>query len=112
MREPGLLRALVDRLAAPFATTTMAKGLIDDDHPLAIGCLERARRQVQRRFIAGCDLVIGIGYDTVEVEYEAWIGGVPLLVVDVEVPDVTPAVQVAVDYFKVILMLLKALQLP
>jgi acetolactate synthase-1/2/3 large subunit len=83
MDDPSRLRNLVERLGIPFATTTMAKGLIDDGHPLAIGCIERARRQVQRAFIRDCDLVIGVGYDTIEVEYEAWVGSVPVLSIDI-----------------------------
>ena len=57
----------------PFATTTMAKGMIDEDHPLSLGCIERACRQVQRKLLRSADLIIGLGYDTIEVEYEAWI---------------------------------------
>lgn len=77
----------------PFASTTMTKGLIDEDHPLSIGCIERARRQVQRRFLQGCDLVVGLGYDKVEVDYEAWVGSVPVLHVDIEPADVDRKVQ-------------------
>jgi acetolactate synthase-1/2/3 large subunit len=78
----------------PFATTTMAKGMIDEDHPLSIGCIERARRQVQRRFVRSADLVVGLGYDVIEVEYEQWIGNVPLVSVDIERVDADPAVHV------------------
>jgi acetolactate synthase-1/2/3 large subunit len=70
----------------------MAKGLIDDDHPLALGCIERARRQVQRTMLRSADLIVGLGYDTVEVEYEAWIDDIPLLQVDIEPADVAPSV--------------------
>jgi acetolactate synthase-1/2/3 large subunit len=35
---------------------------------------------------------VGLGYDTVEVEYEAWIGDTPLLQIDIEPPDVAPSV--------------------
>jgi acetolactate synthase I/II/III large subunit len=97
MRDPGLLRAFVERHNLPFATTTMAKGLIDDSHPLAVGCIERSRRQVQRRFVAGCDLVVGLGYDTIEVEYEAWVGKVPVLQVDIEPADVAASVTLAAE---------------
>jgi acetolactate synthase I/II/III large subunit len=90
---PGLLRAVVERHGLPFATTTMAKGMIDEDHPLALGCIERACRQIQRRLLRSADLIVGLGYDTVEVEYEAWIGGVPLLHVDIEPADVAPTVK-------------------
>src|SRR5262249_4633307 len=43
------LRAVVERHGLPFATTTMAKGMIDEDHPLALACIERACRQGQPR---------------------------------------------------------------
>jgi acetolactate synthase I/II/III large subunit len=91
--DPARLQRFVERHALPFATTTMAKGMIDDDHPLAVGCIERACRQVQRRFLRGADLIVGIGYDTVEVEYEVWIGDVPLLQIDIEPADVAPGVK-------------------
>jgi acetolactate synthase I/II/III large subunit len=70
----------------------MAKGLIDDDHPLALGCIERACRQVQRKLLHSADLIVGLGYDTVEVEYEAWIGDRPLLQIDIEPVDVPASV--------------------
>jgi acetolactate synthase-1/2/3 large subunit len=95
LADPGLLRKLVERHHLPFATTTMAKGMIDEDHPLALGCIERACRQVQRRFLRSADLIVGLGYDTVEVEYEAWIGDVPLVAIDIEAPDVAPSVKLA-----------------
>ena len=93
MADPDLLRRVIARHRLPFATTTMAKGMIDEDHPLAIGCIERACRQVHRRFLRSADLIVGIGYDTVEVEYEAWIGGVPLLHIDIEPADIAPSVK-------------------
>jgi acetolactate synthase-1/2/3 large subunit len=71
----------------------MAKGMIDEDHPLSLGCIERARRQVQRRLLRSADLIVGLGYDTVEVEYEAWIDDVPLLQVDIEPVDIAPSVK-------------------
>ena len=95
MRSPEMLRAFIERHGIPFASTTMAKGLIDDDHPLAIGCIERAKRQMQRAFLRGADLILGIGYDTIEVEYEAWVDKLPLLHVNIEHADVDASVNVA-----------------
>ncbi|MBI2218391.1 MAG: thiamine pyrophosphate-binding protein [Candidatus Rokubacteria bacterium] len=94
LRRPALVRDLVERHGLPFASTTMAKGLVDEHHPLALGCIERARRQVQREFLRGADLVVGVGYDVVEVEYEAWIGDTPLLAIDVEAVDADRTVDV------------------
>jgi acetolactate synthase-1/2/3 large subunit len=93
LADPAQLRGVIERHGLPFATTTMAKGMIDEDHPLALGCIERACRQVQRRFLRSADLIVGLGYDTIEVEYEAWIGDVPLVAVDIEPADVAPSVK-------------------
>ena len=95
MRNPALLRAFVERHNLPFATTTMAKGLIDEDHPLSIGCIERAKRKVQRAFLHHADLLIGLGYDTIEVEYEAWVADTPVLNVDIQHADVDVTVRLA-----------------
>lgn len=97
MQNMDLLREFVERNGIPFATTTMAKGLIDEAHPLSIGCIERACRQVQRAFLRGADLIIGLGYDTIEVEYEAWIGDVPLLQIDIEAVDTDGSVEIACE---------------
>ena len=95
MAKPDLLRQVIERHNLPFATTTMAKGMIDEDHPLSIGVIERSCRQIQRKLLRSADLIVGLGYDTVEVEYEAWIGDVPLLQIDIEKVDVAPSVKVA-----------------
>ena len=93
--EPSRLRQVVEHFGLPFATTTMAKGLISEEHPLSLGCIERACRQVQRKLLRSADLIVGLGYDTVEVEYETWIGDVPLLQIDMEPVDVAPSVKLA-----------------
>ncbi len=93
MAKPALLRQVVERHNLPFATTTMAKGMIDEDHPLSVGCIERSCRQVQRKFLRSADLIVGLGYDTVEVEYEAWIADVPLLQIDIEPVDIAASVK-------------------
>ena len=93
--NPDLLRQVVERHNLPFATTTMAKGMIDEEHPLSVGCIERSCRQIQRKLLRSADLIVGLGYDTVEVEYEAWIDDVALLSIDIEKADVAPSVKVA-----------------
>ncbi len=95
LARPELLRQVVERHNLPFTTTTMAKGMIDEEHPLSLGVIERSCRQIQRKLLRSADLIVGLGYDTVEVEYEAWIGHVPLLQVDIEPVDVAASVNVA-----------------
>jgi acetolactate synthase-1/2/3 large subunit len=45
--------------------------------------------------LRSADLIVGLGYDVVEVEYEAWIGSVPLLSVDVDPVDADRSVVIA-----------------
>lgn len=97
LKDIGLLQQFIERHNIPFATTTMAKGLIDEDHPLSIGCIERSKRQMQRAFIRQSDLIVGLGYDTIEVEYEAWIGDTQLLQVDIEKVDIASSVQLKAE---------------
>ncbi len=95
MRRPGLLAEFLARHPMPVATTTMAKGMVDEDHPMSVGCIERSMRKMQRSFIAGADLIVALGYDTIEVEYEAWTGKVPVLHVGIESADVDAGVVLA-----------------
>lgn len=92
IQDIGALQAFIEHHQLPFMTTTMAKGLIDDDHPLALGCIERGRRQHQRSLLRSADLIVGLGYDTIEVEFEAWIGDVPLLQIDIDKVDIADSV--------------------
>jgi acetolactate synthase-1/2/3 large subunit len=93
--DPAALLRVIEHYGIPFFTTTMAKGMIDEEHPLALGCIERACRQVQRRMLRSADLIVGLGYDTIEVEYEAWIGDVALLQIDIEPVDIASSVNLA-----------------
>ena len=91
--DKTLLRQFVDQHQIPFTTTAMAKGLIDEDHPLSLGCIERSCRQIQRKMLRSADLIVGLGYDTIEVEFEAWIGETPLLQIDIDPVDIAPSVR-------------------
>jgi thiamine pyrophosphate-dependent acetolactate synthase large subunit-like protein len=69
LRNGALLREVIERHRLPFATTTMAKGLVAEDHPLSLGCIERARRQVQREMLRRADLIVGIGSRSGKTEF-------------------------------------------
>jgi acetolactate synthase-1/2/3 large subunit len=43
----------------------------------------------------GFPQVLGVGYDTIEVEYEAWVGKIPVLDISIEKPDVDASVTLA-----------------
>jgi len=63
----------------PVVVTPMAKGLIPEDHHCYAGELFHALSDYLEDVHAECDLVIGLGYDPVEFNYESWIPEVPVL---------------------------------
>jgi acetolactate synthase-1/2/3 large subunit len=87
------LRTFLEERNFPFITTLMAKGFLPDDHPLNTGVVGRARRSDVRRFSDRSDLILGIGYDVIEINYEDWVrDGVPVVSVDFIPPDVDESV--------------------
>ena len=60
------IRILAEALGAPVITTANAKGIISEDHPLAIG--NAARRGVIREIVQSCDVALAIGTRLREVD--------------------------------------------
>ncbi|KGM29990.1 hypothetical protein P409_35745, partial [Inquilinus limosus MP06] len=65
---PALLR-LAERLGAPVVTTYKAKGLVPEDHPLALGGagLSPAADAVLLPLFQQADLLLFVGYDPIEM---------------------------------------------
>lgn len=63
------LREIVERLSIPVVTTYKAKGLLPEDHPLALGGggLSPKADRILLPLIKSADVVIGLGYDPVEM---------------------------------------------
>ncbi len=57
---PDALRALAERIAAPVITTTSARGVLPEDHPLALGFDLRATDALNA-LVAQSDLVVALG---------------------------------------------------
>ncbi len=74
----SLLKFLDDH-GVPVVVTPMAKGIIPDNHPCFAGVLFHALSDRLERLLREADLVIGLGYDPVEYNYESWIPEVPLV---------------------------------
>lgn len=62
-------RRFADRLSAPVVTTYKAKGVIPEDHPLALGAagLSPAADRILKPLIDQSDLVVAVGYDPIEM---------------------------------------------
>tara|TARA_R110002110_G_scaffold91264_2_gene237510 strand:- start:128949 stop:130574 length:1626 start_codon:yes stop_codon:yes gene_type:complete len=83
--------AIAEQLQAPVVLTPMAKGLINESHPLYAGVLFHALSDVVAETYAQADLVLAVGYDPVEFNYEQWMPQVPLLNLDTMPVDIDGA---------------------
>ena len=88
---------LINKNNIPVVITPMAKGIIDENHPCYAGVLFHAQSNFAASIYRNSDLVIGIGYDSVEFNYEAWIPDVPLIHIDTEHVDIAAEYNVAVE---------------
>jgi acetolactate synthase-1/2/3 large subunit len=75
----AMLVKFLEKHRVPVVVTPMAKGVIPNDHPCFAGVLFHALSDRLRKLTQEADLVIGIGYDPVEYNYESWIPDIPLI---------------------------------
>jgi len=82
------IRALVDRNNVPVVLTPMAKGIIVENHPCYAGVLFHSCSEIVATVYRQADLVVGIGYDSIEFNYESWLPKAALVHIDTEPADV------------------------
>jgi acetolactate synthase-1/2/3 large subunit len=73
---------LATRHDIPVVLTPMAKGLLDEDQRSYAGVLFHALSDRVAQTHKQADLVVGIGYDPVEFNYESWMPEVGLIHID------------------------------
>ncbi len=73
------IMSVAERFRIPVVLTPMAKGLIPEDHPCYAGVLFHSLSDYLEDIYEKTDLVIGLGYDPVEFNYESWVPDVPVL---------------------------------
>jgi acetolactate synthase I/II/III large subunit len=81
------LISFLDIHKIPVVITPMAKGLIAENHPCYAGVLFHSLSDYLEDIYEGTDLVIGLGYDPVEFNYESWMPDVPLIHFDTRETD-------------------------
>jgi acetolactate synthase-1/2/3 large subunit len=79
---------LIEKFKIPVVLTPMAKGMVPEDHPCYAGVLAHALANMVGETHQQADLVIGIGYDPVEINYEDWMPSAPLLHIDTKPADI------------------------
>lgn len=93
----GLRKKIIDFLSVnriPVVLTPMAKGLVPEDHPCYAGVLFHALSDYLEDIYEKSDLVIGLGYDPVEYNYESWMPDVPLIHFDTKASDMPPGKEI------------------
>lgn len=59
--QRDIILQLAEKISAPVATTYKAKGIIPEDHPLALGVVGNIGTDPAKRMVYGADLLITIG---------------------------------------------------
>ena len=77
-----LLVQVAERHGVPVVLTPMAKGIVPDTHPSYAGVLFHGLSDHVARTYRQADLVVGVGYDPVEFNYEDWMPDAPLVHID------------------------------
>lgn len=91
------IREFVNKTNIPVILTPMAKGIISESHPCYAGVLFHSHSDLVANIYRKADLVIGLGYDPIEFNYESWMPNVPLIHLDTEAADITSEYDVACD---------------
>ncbi len=80
--------SICEMFNVPVVITPMAKGMIPEDSPFYAGVLAHALSDMVAQTHQQADLIIGIGYDPVEINYEDWMPNSPLLHIDTQPADI------------------------
>jgi acetolactate synthase-1/2/3 large subunit len=80
-RATPALTALAEALGAPVVVAPMAKGVLAEDHPLFAGTLDMACNQKLWDFLRSGDMLVGVGFDAVEL-IKPWSVDLPTLFLD------------------------------
>jgi acetolactate synthase-1/2/3 large subunit len=91
------LLQFIERQRLPYVLTLHAKGFLPENHPNYMGTIGRARRSDIQSFIQQADLILAVGYDPIEINYEEWVGRIPLIHVSTEVADVGSQINVLLN---------------
>ncbi|MEC7973998.1 MAG: acetolactate synthase large subunit [Pseudomonadota bacterium] len=62
----NMLTEFVNETGIPFVSTQLGKGVIDERHPLFMGCAALSSGDFVHRAIEAADLIINVGHDVIE----------------------------------------------
>ncbi len=92
------LRAFLETHRLPAVCTMMAKGHVPESGGHFVGVVGRARRDIVAEFCKPADLVLAVGYDPVEFNYEDWVRkDIPIVHIDTVPADLAATHTLACD---------------
>ncbi|MFT4631603.1 MAG: acetolactate synthase-1/2/3 large subunit [Candidatus Pseudothioglobus sp.] len=62
----NMLSEFIEKTGIPFVTTQLGKGVVDERHPLFMGCAALSAGDYVHRAIEAADLILNIGHDVIE----------------------------------------------
>ena len=89
------LLQFVERQKIPFVTTLHAKGFLPESHQNWTGVIGRARRTDVKAFTDRADLILAVGYDPIEINYEEWVANRPVVHISGEAAEVNNEISFA-----------------
>lgn len=84
----GLIVKIAEKHRIPVVLTPMAKGMLPEDNPWYAGVLFHALSDRVAETHKQADLVIGVGYDPIEFNYEDWMPAATLIHLDTVPADI------------------------
>jgi acetolactate synthase-1/2/3 large subunit len=61
-----MLTRLVEKFGIPFVATQLGKGVVDETHPLFMGCAALSAGDFVHRAIEAADVIVNVGHDVIE----------------------------------------------
>jgi len=61
-----MLSVFIEKTGIPFITTQLGKGVVDERHPLFMGCAALSAGDYVHRALDAADLIINVGHDVIE----------------------------------------------
>ena len=86
------LLQFLERQRIPFVTTLHGKGFLPESHQNWAGVIGRARRTDVKAFTDKADLILAIGYDPIEINYEEWVANRPVIHISTEAAEISEGV--------------------
>lgn len=86
-----MLVQFIEKTRIPFITTQLGKGVVDENHPLFLGCAALSAGDFVHKAIEAADLIINVGHDVIEKPpFFMKLGGTEVIHVSSNTAEVDP----------------------